>query len=201
MQQLMKGFAMTERKFTAGEVAGMIGVSRSTINRWIKSGKLNAYSVYGGGSRISEKDLYEFIRKYNISCDPGSKGDEIRILVVDDDFTVRTVLYTVLNRNPLYDIRVSDNWFDTGFIIHEFKPHILVMDILLKDIDTREVLQVLRNWPECFQTKIIGISGKIDTREEEMLEKGFDAYFQKPVDLRELEKKIGELLPDYLIES
>ena len=43
-------------------VAKMLEVSRLTVYRWIKSGKLKAVKV-GGSVRIREEDLREFIKE------------------------------------------------------------------------------------------------------------------------------------------
>ena len=46
--------------YSAKEVAEMLGVTRVTVYRWIKEGKLKSVKI-GGSVRIWESELNEFI--------------------------------------------------------------------------------------------------------------------------------------------
>jgi len=48
--------------YNANQVAEFLGVTRTSVYRWIKAGKLRAVKV-GGLVRIKKKDLQEFIGK------------------------------------------------------------------------------------------------------------------------------------------
>lgn len=55
------------RFFTTQEVADLLGVSPSSIQRWADSDKLKCESTDGGHRKFSEEHLQEFAMKYNIS--------------------------------------------------------------------------------------------------------------------------------------
>jgi len=55
---------MSETYYTASEVAEKLNVKRITVWDWIRKGKLKANLVGGKLYRISEKQLVEFINKY-----------------------------------------------------------------------------------------------------------------------------------------
>lgn len=48
------------RLLTLDEVADQLSVSRSTVSRFIRSGKLRSIQL-GGNRRIAEEDLQEFL--------------------------------------------------------------------------------------------------------------------------------------------
>lgn len=66
---LAKGEKMKNeiRFFTVQEIADLLGVSQSSIQRWADSNKLQCEICEGGNRRFSEKHLQEFSEKYNIS--------------------------------------------------------------------------------------------------------------------------------------
>ena len=52
---------LIDKLFTIEETAGMLRVSRRSVNRYIESGKLKASKI--GSWRISESDLKNFLEK------------------------------------------------------------------------------------------------------------------------------------------
>ncbi len=57
---------MTEKFYTAQEVAEMFGVKRITVWDWIRKGKLRAHCVGGRLYRISESQLERFKDSDNV---------------------------------------------------------------------------------------------------------------------------------------
>jgi excisionase family DNA binding protein len=56
-----------DRWLTTGQVAALLGVSRSTVTRWIRDGKLAAHAISVGARptyRVRETDLRAFVRQY-----------------------------------------------------------------------------------------------------------------------------------------
>lgn len=54
------------RLLTLDEVADQLSVSRSTVSRFIRNGKLRSIQL-GGNRRISEEDLQEFLQSMLIT--------------------------------------------------------------------------------------------------------------------------------------
>jgi excisionase family DNA binding protein len=55
-----------EKWITTGAAADYCGVSRATILRWIKSGKLKAYTTPGGHHRMRTEDFREFLANMSL---------------------------------------------------------------------------------------------------------------------------------------
>jgi len=53
-----------KKYYTTGEVARLIGVTSSTVIRWIKDGKIIAYKTLGGRARIGRDEINNIIDKF-----------------------------------------------------------------------------------------------------------------------------------------
>jgi excisionase family DNA binding protein len=54
---------------TTGDVMRYCHVSRSTVIKWIKLSKLNAYSHPGGQYRLTRDSLLEFLKEHSMPID------------------------------------------------------------------------------------------------------------------------------------
>ncbi len=91
------------------------------------------------------------------------------------------------NHIEKYQIESADSGFIAGSKLEVFKPDIVILDIFPGDIDGRDFLKFIRNHPELSESKVIGMSGKLDKYEiKELLEKGFDKFLSKPFNLESL---------------
>lgn len=123
-----------------------------------------------------------------------------KILVVDDNIhdTTDTIsaLPSLLERKG-YELAVTANGEAAYDLVFEFKPDLIVLDILFdrQDIDGIEICQAIRR--EGYQAPIILITA-IFTETEDVLsgfEAGADDYVRKPCDNREILARIRSNLP------
>src|SRR5512137_1805267 len=87
------------RFFTTSEVARYCAVTNDGVLKWIKSGKLRAFSTPGGHYRVAMDDFRSFLRKFDIPIDEAffRGGERARtVLVVDDEEDIRTIVHRVL---------------------------------------------------------------------------------------------------------
>jgi two-component system response regulator VicR len=57
---------LNNRFLTTGDVAEYCQVSRSSVFRWIREGKLPAFTTPGGHYRVPEREFRSFLAKYGI---------------------------------------------------------------------------------------------------------------------------------------
>lgn len=57
---------LNDRFLTTGDVADYCQVSRSSVFRWIREGKLHAFTTPGGHYRVREGEFKSFLAKYGI---------------------------------------------------------------------------------------------------------------------------------------
>ena len=78
-----------------------------------------------------------------------------RILVVDDEASISELISTSL-RFVGFDVRTAANGAEALRVAEEFKPHAMVLDVMLPDLDGFEVCKKIRN--EGVDTGVLSVS-------------------------------------------
>lgn len=181
--------------YTTGEAAKICKVSQQTIIRCFDSGQLKGFRVPGSRfRRIPQEHLYAFMRDNGIPTDALDNGKR-RVLVVDDDESLVELICDQIERDSRFDVRSVNNGFDAGMAVKEFRPDLVVLDVMLPDINGKEVCQRVRSEKSLAKTKIICISGMVeDDKVQELHEAGANDFMRKPFDLDTLLERICRLL-------
>ncbi|MGH7136643.1 MAG: response regulator transcription factor, partial [Pirellulales bacterium] len=58
-----------------------------------------------------------------------------KILLVDDDQELVELITDVLERDGRFEVRTANNGFDAGMIVKEYRPDLIVLDVMLPDIN------------------------------------------------------------------
>jgi excisionase family DNA binding protein len=181
--------------FTTGEAAKICKVSQQTIIRCFDSGQLKGFRVPGSRfRRIPRELLYSFMRENGIPTDALDSGKR-KILVVDDDEDLVELICDALDRDGRFDIRSVNNGFGAGMLIKEFRPDLIVLDVMLPDINGKEVCQLVRGDKSMDNVRVICISGMVETNKiQELLDAGSNDFLKKPFDVDVLLAHICQLL-------
>jgi DNA-binding response OmpR family regulator len=100
-----------------------------------------------------------------------------------------------LEADGRFEIRVANNGFDAGMMVREYHPDIIVLDVMLPDINGKEVCQRVRSDPALDDVKIICISGMVEQDKiEELKASGANDFMQKPFEVESLIERICLLL-------
>lgn len=181
--------------FATTQVAKICGTSRVTVDRWLNRGDLKGYRPTPNSNwRVTKKELINFMHSNNIPMDL-LKTNKVKILIVDDDEDITSLISKVLEKERNLEIDIANSGFKAGVKITEFKPDIIILDIILGDIDGREFFQHIKEEPELNEVKVIGISGIIDPSEEKsLLDLGFSDFIRKPFKIKELKDTIFKVI-------
>ena len=181
--------------YTTGEVAKICNVSQQTIIRCFDSGRLKGFRVPGSRfRRIPRENLIRFMKENQIPLDKLESGKK-RVLVVDDDEAITSMLSELLQRDGRFEVKTATTGYDAGIITHEFRPDILLLDYMLPDVNGNVVCNTIRSNPSFEHMKIIVISGVVNREEiSELLEQGADEFIQKPFEIDQVIRKMAELL-------
>ncbi len=181
--------------FTTGEAAKICKVSQQTIIRCFDSGQLKGFRVPGSRfRRIPRELLFTFMRDNGIPTDALDSGRR-KILVVDDDQDLVELICDSLERDGRFDIRSVNNGFQAGMQIKEFRPDVIVLDVMLPDINGKEVCQLVRAQKTMDDVRIICISGMVEKdKVQELYDAGANEFLQKPFDVDDLSGHIYRLL-------
>lgn len=167
---------------TTGEVARICKVAPRTVTKWFDSGQLRGYRIPGSKDRrIPVTQLIRFMRQNNMPLDGMVHFTKTRVLIVDDEGDIVEMLRDLLSQQTTYDVQVARNGFEAGLAAEKIKPHVILLDINLGDIDGRSVCKIVRMNPDLQMTKVIAMSGQLTDEEgAALLTQGFEGFLKKP---------------------
>lgn len=185
-----------KRVFTTGEAAALCKVSQQTIIRCFDSGRLNGFRVPGSKfRRIPREELLRFMRANDIPTGLMEHADRPRILAVDDDPAILDLYKGLLARDGRYDLREATTGYDAGLLTESFRPHLILLDYMLPDINGAIVCRRLRENPALAGTRVLCISGMADESVvQELRQAGADDFLMKPFEGRHLCDRVDALL-------
>ena len=116
-----------------------------------------------------------------------------KVLIVDDEPNIVTALEFLLKQNG-YDIRLAANGAEALEQVENYRPDVVLMDVMMPIKSGFEVCQRMRERPEFDQIKIVMLSAKGSEAEvSKGLSLGADLYITKPFSTRELVATINQL--------
>jgi len=172
---------------TTGEVAKICNVAPRTVSKWFDSGALHGYRIPGSKDRrIPLNQLIRFMKQHGMPLN-GLMTGQTRILIVDDEQDIVEVLEKILEAEAKYEVEVAKGGFAAGVTADKFRPHVILIDMHLRDIDGKEVAKAVKANPDLQLTKVIAMSGKMTEEELKALTtQGFDGYLKKPFHVRQV---------------
>ena len=173
--------------FTTGEAAKICKVSQQTIIRCFDNGQLKGFRVPGSRfRRIPREQLYKFMKDNGIPTDALESGKR-KVLLVDDDAELVEIILTYLNEDGRFEVRVAQNGFDAGMMVKEYHPDLIVLDVMLPDINGKEVCHRVRADASLVDVRILGMSGMVEEDKiQELKLAGADDFIHKPFEVDRL---------------
>ena len=185
--------------FTTGEAAKICKVSQQTIIRCFDNGSLKGFRVPGSRfRRIPREQLHSFMKDNGIPTDALESGKR-KVLIVDDDESLVELMLDAFAADGRFDLKKANNGFDAGMLVKEFRPDLVVLDVMLPDINGKEVCQRVRSDSTLDTVKIICISGMVEQDKiKELIDAGANDFMNKPFEIEQLiERACGLLEMEY----
>jgi excisionase family DNA binding protein len=186
---------MTKGKnvLTTGDVARICNVAPRTVSKWFDSGQLKGYRIPGSKDRrIPVSELIRFMKVHNMPAAVLPVG-KIRVLVIDSNGDAALALADLLRTRADYEVKTVTSNFETGIVTQKFAPHVLMINLLAKDIDATEICKNIRATEDLQTIKVIALANQLsDSEADALLQKGFDGYISNPPDPTEVIKTIEE---------
>jgi len=119
-------------------------------------------------------------------------GDRVRVLVVDDEANITDLVATAL-RYEGFDVSTAGDGRSALSLVDSFRPHAIVLDVMLPDLDGFEVQKRLVERGE--RAPVLFLTAR-DATEDKVhgLTIGGDDYVTKPFSLDELIARIRTVL-------
>ncbi len=182
---------------TTGEAARALGVGLNTVKRWIARGELEAVRTPGGHWRIPEGSLRGFMARHGMLA-PAGGGAARRVLIVDDDPAACALLEAALgDSRPALSVCSEQDGYSALIRIGAWRPHLLVLDILMPGIDGIGVLRRLRSEPELGRGMAIVVVTSAWDRPQvrrAVREARVEALLPKPVAAAQFQRTVTGLL-------
>jgi len=113
--------------------------------------------------------------------------EKIKILLVDDEQKNIKILLEILEFEEEYIVESALSGRECLELIPDFKPDILLLDIMMPDLNGYEVCKQIRNNSDYSSMKIMMLSGRAMQDEiDKGMAAGADLYISKPFSMTEL---------------
>lgn len=104
------------------------------------------------------------------------------ILIIDDNLHARKLLEHLFKKD--YSVIQAENGLEALEILAQFKPRVILMDLMMPVMDGHQLLLAIRNFSDFNDVKIALLSARGPETQDPMLasiEALADKYFVKPV--------------------
>jgi signal transduction histidine kinase/CheY-like chemotaxis protein len=194
-------FQPFERARTVGAMATIgtgLGLTITSLLTKIMGGDLNVRSEVGKGSTFRVKLLLSEVSRPRIASTMeyrvrGYAGPRQTILVVDDNAVQRQLIHDLLE--PLgFVVASAGGGRECLQVVEQASPNLILLDIAMPEMDGWEVAQRLRRQPGKRAAILILSANAVDPHHMLDADRLYDDMLMKPIDLRQLLKKIHALL-------
>lgn len=128
---------------------------------------------------------------------PKAGNGKIRVLVVDDEPTVRKIVSASLRKGP-YEIIEAVNGKEAFEKAHREQPDLIITDVMMPEMNGFELCRKLRSTLQTGSIPIIMLTAKSDLESElEGLDAGADDYMTKPVEPLRVAMRVKALMDRY----
>jgi CheY-like chemotaxis protein len=178
---------------TTGDVARICNVAPRTVSKWFDSGQLKGYRIPGSKDRrIPVNELIRFMKINNMPV-PALPVGKMRVVIVDSNPESASKLAESLKAKSDYEVSIAKNNFETGTAVQRLEPHVLLVNLLARDIDAEQICRYIRSDEELQTIRIIALVNHLGNGEAAaLLQKGFDGYVSMPADTSDVVRKIEE---------
>lgn len=115
-------------------------------------------------------------------------GHKKRILLVDDEAGFTRLLRMNLEQTGSYEVREENAGSRALEAARQFKPDLILLDIIMPDVDGGSVVSQIRSSPDLKETKVVFLTAVL-TKQEAKVKNGqlsFVPCLAKPVSTQEV---------------
>jgi CheY-like chemotaxis protein len=122
--------------------------------------------------------------------------EPVRVLLIDDEAAFTRMVKLNLEATGKYAVRVVNESPQAQIVANEFKPAIILLDVVMPEADGGDVAIQLRQHTKTKDTPIIFVSAMVSRRESGrgFYESGGEHFLAKPVTTELLDDSIQQVL-------
>lgn len=135
---------------TSYQVGTLLQVNPSSVNKWVKDGRIPAFRTPGGHRRIRAGDLVAFLNEHKMPVPTTlTQASRRRLLLVDDDQRqLESIQRALKPYGDRIELAVTNNGVDALVQVGSFKPHLIILNAHLPNMDGLEVCKRLKGSSE-----------------------------------------------------
>jgi excisionase family DNA binding protein len=186
------GKSVRKSYLTPNQVAELLMVTPAAVRQWTEKGELSALTTLGGHRRFLPADVDRFAEKHGLTLNKAEEG-LLRVLIVDDDEQFSGYLQQLLLEYADQVITdVAEDGFSAGIKMTEFKPQVVLLDLMMPNLNGFEACRLLRSTLGQGKVYIIAMTGyPTPENVKKIIAAGADVCLAKPIDSTVLLKHIG----------
>lgn len=190
----------SDRVYSTQKIANLLQVNIKTVGNWIDRGDIPAYRTVGGHRRVKHDDLIVFLKKHHMPVPEDFRESSQRLLIVDDEAeTLHFLAKSLAKQNERLEIRTATGGYEALIEVGRFRPHLVVLDILMPDIDGFKVCRKIKSADHDPPIVVLAISGAEDEQtRQSILATGADGFVSKSVGVRAIVDAVKRLLEQQL---
>jgi excisionase family DNA binding protein len=193
----MAGTDFSKKKFfTTGQIAKTCGVSIATVQKWIDAGEIDSYRLPLTASerRVPRESLLTFMRKYHVPTDELEPRVSYRVLVAEEDPSLRSQVERILGdmNKPVEVVAVGDG-IEALVRTGDLKPNLLIFSLHLSGIDGLKMIEFFKMNQEWKGTRIVVLSDLTPEEKARLEELGVEAVITKPITPQQLKKSLAKI--------
>lgn len=174
------------------DVGEILALSPIVVRKLVQDGKLNPIGDSNGLKRFTREEVERFACENDITV-LQTDDEIIRILAIDDDEIMTCLLIELLDsQKDKVKIESANNAEEAHSKIRTFKPHIILLDIIMPDFDGFDICNLLKLSPLTRSVRVIAITGASTEENIKIIkDSGAEACLSKPIDRNKLMEAIG----------
>lgn len=141
--------------------ARLLGLSVGTIQALVEKGELEAWKTKGGHRRISMAAIRAYQDQHGLKSSLNNANDPyVRVLVVDDDETMREMVGDLITKWKMpVDFTSMASAMEALIDIHTLRPDVLFTDLNMPGVDGLALLRTLKTNPAFDGMLMVAITG------------------------------------------
>jgi excisionase family DNA binding protein len=162
---------------TSYQVADLLQVNPSSVNKWIRDGRLPAFRTPGGHRRIRVADVTAFLQAHQMPI-PGSlrPASAAQVVAVGTNVHLFDTLARELKRlSPTLVLTVLSDSVEALMHIAQARPDMVLLGPNMAPLSAAELCRRLRAHPACARLRLV-------VMDAEAMAQGADAQLAHPLE-------------------
>jgi CheY-like chemotaxis protein len=162
-----------------------------------------AFVMYISGSILKKNKEIPFFMKESIQIENENQYSEgivgetdfnPRVLIVDDDVAVRSILSRFLEHEGFQTIVAKDG-LEGVELARRYSPDLVIMDVVMPRMNGLQAASLIKYYKPSSDTPLVFLTAKDSAEEIAVAQKArADVYITKPFDARQVTEIVKELL-------